>query len=141
MCYALYLSTTSNENLTVLNSDLVRFERVTAEDDGAATLLHPQKWYIGSKSGCSCTFRHIASTELGFGEPVDWALEELDEILATAELYRVIKHIISAGYAVDLLDLWVGMERGEVTEMTVDLLSIPEKTFRLFENHHFVFEG
>lgn len=141
MCYALYLSTTSKEDLSKFNSDKVRFEQAKPQDEGTESLLHPQKWYIGSKSGCSCTFRHLTSTELGFGEPVDWAPEEEDEIQATAELYRVIKRIIAEGYKVDLLDLWVGMERGEVTKMTVDFSSIPEEGFRLFENHHFVFVG
>jgi hypothetical protein len=141
MCYALYLSTTSKEDLSKLNSDMVRFEQAKPQDDGTERLLHPQKWYIGSKSGCSCTFRHLTSTELGFGEPVDWAPEEVEEIKATAELYRVIRHIISEGYAVDLLDLWVGMERGGVTVMEVDFNIIPEAAFRLFENHHFVFVG
>ena len=141
MCYALYLSTTSKEDLTELNTDLVRFERIRPEDEDARDLLHSQRWYVGSKSGCSCTFRHLTSTELGFGEPVDWAPEEEDEILATAELYRAIRSIISGGFGVDLLNLWVGMERGEVTEMNIDLHSVPEAAFRLFENHHFVFEG
>ena len=139
MCYAVYLSTTSKDDLTKFNSDLVRLERAKTEEEDASALLYPQRWYVGSKSGCSCTFRHLTSTELGFGEPVDWAPEEEDEILATAELYRVIRRIISEEHSVDLLNLWVGMERGEITTMDVDFNSIPEKAFRLFENHHFVF--
>jgi hypothetical protein len=141
MCYALYLSTNSDEDLTKYDSALVRLERVKAEDEDTRVLMYPNKWYVGSKSGCSCTFRHLTSTELGFGEPVDWAPEEEDEILATTELYRVIRPIISKGYTVDLLDLWVGMDRAEVTTLEVEISAISENTFRLFENHHFVFVG
>ena len=130
MCYSLYLSTTSKEDLTKYNSDLVRLERAKPEDEDARALLHSEKWYVGSKSGCSCTFRHLTSTELGFGEPVEWAPEEQDEILATTELYRVIRRIIFEGYSVDLLNLWVGMEREAVTVMDVDLKAIPDSSLK-----------
>ncbi len=105
------------------------------------SLLHSQKWYVGSKSGCSCNFRHLGSTELGFGEPVDWYPEEEDDILATAELYKVILRLVSEGNQVDCLDIWEGYERGEVKTLVVNLKVVPKEDFRFFENHHFVFEG
>jgi hypothetical protein len=141
MCYALYLSTSSKENLSELNSDLVRFAQIGDDEERAMSLLHSQKWYVGSKSGCSCHFRHLGSTELGFGEPVDWYPEEDDDILATAELYKVILRLVSEGNQVDCQDLWEGLERGEVKMVVVDLKTVPEGAFRFFENHHFVFEG
>lgn len=141
MCYVLYLSTTSSEDLAQLNSDLVRFERLSDDEGRASVLMYPQKWYIGSKSGCSCNFRHLTSTELGFDEPVDWYPEEEDDILAAAELYRVITRLISEGNPVDCLDFWEGTEQGEIKTLAVDLRIVPEKAFRFYENHHFVFEG
>ncbi len=141
MCYALYLSTTSKEDLAELNSDMVRFERLSDDEGRVSDLMYPQKWYVGSKSGCSCNFRHISSVELGFGEPLDWYPEEEDDIRATAELYRVIVRLISEGNDVDALDLWEGMEQGEIKSLDVNLRTVPEKNFRFFENHHFVFEG
>jgi hypothetical protein len=137
----LYLSTESPENLAESNSDLIRFERIKDGEPRASALKYPERWYVGSKSGCSCTLRHLASIELGFGEPVEWAPEEEDDILATAEMYRTLARLISDGYAVDSLDLWVGMERGEVKSLVVDMKTVPEGAFRFFENHHFVFEG
>jgi hypothetical protein len=141
MCYALYLSTTSKEDLAELNSDMVRFERLSDDEGRVSDLMYLQKWYVGSKSGCSCNFRHLSSVELGFGEPLDWYPEEEDDIRATAELYRVIVRLISEGNDVDALDLWEGMEQGEIKSLDVNLRTVPEKNFRLFENHHFVFEG
>jgi hypothetical protein len=137
----IYLSTDSPEDLAESNSALVHFERINLGVENTSALKYPQRWYVGSKSGCSCTFRHLASTELGFGEPVDWAPEEEDEVLATAELYRIITRLISEGYALDAIDLWEGSEAGNVTRMNVDVNSVSERTFRFFENHYFVFEG
>ena len=49
--------------------------------------------HVGSKSGCSCTFRHLYSIELGFGEPVDWYPEEPDAIEATIQLASTIRRL------------------------------------------------
>jgi hypothetical protein len=136
----LYLSTDSPEDLTELNSDLVLFEGLS-DDDGADLLLYPHKWYVGSKSGCSCTFRHLVSTELGFSDPLDWVPEEEDEIQATAALYKVIAKLHSDGHKVDLLDIWESDEAAEILSVQVDLGSVPESAFRLFENHHFIFDN
>jgi hypothetical protein len=139
MCYMLYLSTDSPWDLTEFNSELLRFERLE-DDEGEGTLRNPRKWYVGSKAGCSCTFRHLVSIELGFGEPVTWAPEEEDEIQATAALYRVIVQLRSEGYKVDLLDLWEGEQMSEIPSLVVDLGAISVHEFRLFENHHFIFD-
>ncbi|MCU0913762.1 MAG: hypothetical protein MUC88_04255 [Planctomycetes bacterium] len=140
MCYELYLSTSGSEDLVEYDSELVHFERPERLDDKiAGTLLNPVKWYIGSKSGCSCTFRHLAGGELSFDEPQDWFPEDEDNLKATAELYRVIAALVQGGNEVDCLDVWSGAEPAPVATMAVSLSVVSEKAFRLFENHHFVF--
>ncbi len=140
MCYSLYLSTSSREDLARWNSEFLSFQRLTGDVPEAVSLLrHPEKWYVGSKSGCSCTFRHLLSVELGFGEPVAWYPEDDDEIRTTAELYRIIARLLAQGRQVDCLDLWTGAQTGDIKELVVNMQAVKEKEFRLFENYHFVF--
>jgi hypothetical protein len=141
MCYSLYLSTNSSADLTRYNSELINFKRLDADADERLNYLrNRQRWYVGSKSGCSCTFRHLLSVELGFGEPEDWFPEEEDEVRATAELYRLIVRLVSEGHQVDCLDIWAGAAPDDLKTRAVNLNAVSEKTFRLFENFHFVFE-
>lgn len=88
MCYSVYISTDSPEDLSGRNSELIRFEKVTdSNGDPCATLLDfSNQWYIGSRAGCSCAFRHLTAPELGFSDPVDWYEEQQDDLEATAEL-------------------------------------------------------
>jgi hypothetical protein len=140
MCYQLYLSTSSREDLTKFNSELVRFERAeTPGDERLGILENPQRWFVGSKSQCSCTFRHFVSIDTGFDEPQNWSPEDEDNVRATAELYRVIWSLIRAGERVDCLDLWSNAAREEIKTMVVNLSAVPEKKFLLLENYHFVF--
>jgi hypothetical protein len=73
MCYMVYISTDCADDLSVHTSDLVRFEKPTVEKQRPCPriLKHEHKWFVGSKSGCSCTFRHLCrgSIGLGFGQP------------------------------------------------------------------------
>ncbi len=141
MCYSLYLSTTSPEDLTRHNSELLRFEFPDVAGKNWFNILkNQQKWYVGSKSGCSCTFRHLLSIELGFGEPEEWYPEDEDELQATVELYRVIAPLVSEGYQVDCLDIWEGAVVADLKTKVVDLNAVSERAFRLFENYHFIFE-
>jgi hypothetical protein len=139
MCYSVYISTDTTEDLTAHNSELVRFERLSdSNNDPTAVLLeYPHKWYIGSKSGCSCTFRHLMSIDLGFSDPVDWYKEEKDDIAATQELYSIFLKILSSGYHVDLIDSWQGAQPRDIKELDVSLSDISTRAFRLFENHKF----
>ena len=146
MCYGVYISTDSSEDLAKRNSELVRFARVS--DPGAnpctSFLDFPNKWYVGSESECSCTFRHVAfeSVELGFCEPEDWLPEEPKEIEATNELYSILASILSSGSKVDIMDLWEGQDGtlpGNIKVVDVSLGSVPAKAFRLFESHKFRF--
>ncbi len=141
MCYSLYLSTSSREDLTKYNSELLRFKQPESPDEKWTSLLRQEhKWFVGSKSECSCTFRHLCATELSFMEPQDWCPEDAENIQATAELYRVIQGLLASGEQVDCLDVWYGAKSNDVKEMKVALSTVSEKQFLLFENHHFVFE-
>jgi len=141
MCYALYLSTDSQKDLTKHNSDLVRFEPILNDDENHFTMLlkNRNKWYVGSKSGCSCTFRHLKSIELGFGEPEDWYREDQDEIDATKELFYLIEQLIFCEDQVDCISIWEGSDPEDVVKMDVQLSLLSEVSFRFFDNHHFVF--
>lgn len=141
MCYALYLSTDSQKDLTKHNSDLVRFEPISNDDENHFTMLlkNRNKWYVGSKSGCSCTFRHLKSIELGFGEPEDWYREDQDEIDATKELFHLIEQLIFCEDQVDCISIWEGSDPEDVVKMDVQLSLLSEVSFRFFENRHFVF--
>jgi hypothetical protein len=141
MCYVIVLSTTSAEDLARHNSDRLRFARELPDEATVEALNYPHRWYVGSKSGCSCTFRHLHSTELGFGSPVDWYPEEGDEITATLEFVAVVRALVEAGERVDCIDAWSG-EAGtpEFAErLAVDLATLADSEFRFFEAHHFDF--
>jgi hypothetical protein len=146
MCYSLYLSTSSPENLTRYNSELVRFEPLDKADsagvdgDSLRALRNSHVWFVGSKAGCSCTFRHVVEDSVDFREPEDWCPEEEDEVKATIELYRAIASLRAAGHQVDCLDLWVDTPADQIREKPVNLAAVPEKAFRLLEMYHFVFE-
>ena len=107
-------------------------------DDACTVLLEfPYRWYIGSKTGCSCSFRHLLSVELGFSDPVDWYEEDQDDIDATLELYSILSKLLSAGYKVDLIDLWQGVKPDDITTINVSLDDVSSTAFRMFENHRF----
>ena len=139
MCNTVYISTNSTEDLASHNTELVRFEKVTdpQSDPCISLLAFSEQWYVGSKTGCSCTFRHLLSVELGFGAPEDWYPEEDDEINATLQLYRVLESLLVSGHQLDLLALWEGAEPKDVTTLNVSLSDVPAEAFRMFENHRF----
>lgn len=141
MCYVVFLSTTSEEDLARHNSDLLRFSRELPDEPAATALLHPHRWYVGSKSGCSCTFRHLHSTELGFGPPVDWYPEDEAEIRGTLEFIAVVRALVETGARVDCIDAWSGEAGPAVAEagVTVDLAQVGDAAFRFFENRRFDF--
>ncbi len=141
MCYMVYISTDSPKNLAESNSELIRFEKVTdtTSEPCLSVLEFTNKWEVDSKSGCSCTFRHlyINSIELGFSEPVDWYEEGEDELNATGQLYQVLNDIMSSGYHVDLVDRWQGAQPEDITTLEVSFNDVQRRSFRMFENHKF----
>ncbi len=143
MCYTLLLSTTSPEDLTVRNTQLVRFTKELPQIAEAAALTYEHKWYVGSKSGCSCSFRHLYSIELGFGEPVEWYKEEPEDIDATLQVIQLIREVVARGESVDCVDAWPSqeMQPAAIRKLNVDLSSIKNSEFRFFENHHFTFSN
>ena len=87
MCNVVYLSTDGEEDLSIHNNELVRFEKKQdlSADPALRLLTFPHRWYLGSKTGCSCTFRHWLGVNGSpcFGHPEDWYPEDVDEIQAT----------------------------------------------------------
>jgi hypothetical protein len=139
VCYSIYLSTDSNRDLSGENSDLLRFKSERIDEPIQKLLQYEYQWYVGSQSGCSCTFRHLHSTELGFSEPVDWYPEDEDEIAATLSFIEIVRRLVDQGHQLDCVDLWYGAEVDDVKEMKVDLKNITDEQFRFFENHYFIF--
>jgi len=141
VCYSIYLSTDSDQDLSSRNSDLVRFKKEPIPEPYQSQLRYPNQWYVGSKSGCSCTFRHLYSVKLGFGEPVEWYEEDQHEIAATLTFIKVIRQILKQGFIADCVDSWEGTQPEEMIEISVNLEDIGDEQFRFFENHHFLFES
>ena len=141
MCYELILSTTSNDDLSQFNDEGIRFDHSHHERPSLVHLLHPNKWYIGSRTGCSCSFRHLYEPEHGFGTPEDWFLEQPSDIEATLKFIRLVRALIAKGERVDCVDLWAGSNSstGSPVHMNVNLSRIRDEEFRFFENHHFDF--
>ncbi len=141
MCYMVYVSTDCADDLSLQNSDLVRFERPSAEKQcPCPPRLRPElTWFVASASGCSCTFRHLhpESVELGFGEPEGWCPEEAEPIDATKRLYEILKAIVERGHHVEVLDCWSGTEDVDPVPLDVSLSQVPAEHFRLFEGHLF----
>jgi hypothetical protein len=141
MCYMVYMSTDCADDLSRQSSDLVRFGRPSVETYSPCPriLKHEHRWFIGSKSGCSCTFRHLCreSVDLGFGAAEDWLPEEHDEIDATHQLYEILKDIVQRGHQVEVLDCWSGDEDKDAVAVDVSLTEVPVDHFRLFEGHMF----
>jgi len=143
MCYLVYISTDFEGDLSQHNSALISFEKyfTNADTEIIDLLLYKYHWYVSSKAGCSCTFRHLSSIELGFGEPVYWYEESSDEIEATKIFYDEILSLIFQGNKVDCIEIWEGTNKNQVKLLEVDLSAVPRDAFRFFENHHFVFNN
>ena len=141
MCYVVLLSTSADVNLAKFNSDWVRFSPELPQSDAVGALRYEHRWYVGSKSECSCTFRHLYSIELGFGEPVDWYPEDEDEIQATLQLFGVIRELVQNGASVDCVDVWGDsqFQPNSDSDLEVDIAAMTDTAFRLFENHRFNF--
>jgi len=144
MCYVTLLSTTSEDDLARNNSGLVTFSRVLPGVPEEKYLRYHSKWYIGSKAGCSCDFRHLvaSSVPLGFGEPEGWFPEDRENIEATKQVISVIRKLVSAGAEVDCVDAWAhGKEEAEplAGDLEVDLAEVSDARFRFFEAYRFTF--
>ena len=143
MCYELILSTTSSADLSQFNDDGLRFDNSYSERLSFKYLLYPNKWYIGSRTGCSCSFRHLYEPEHGFGAPEAWFPEEPADIEATLKFIRLVRSLIAQGERVDCVDLWAGSDAVPTlpVSMRVNLRTLRDEEFRFFENYHFDFES
>jgi hypothetical protein len=144
MCYSLYLSTDSPVDLRVYSTDLVRFQEAEDYEYKATSIIdllgYPNRWFVGSKSGCSCTFRHLMSTEPGFGAPEDWYPEGQVDLDATQQLYDLILSLLASDHRLDCIDIWAGAQPKDIKTLPVSLDAVPRQAFRLFENYRFIFE-
>lgn len=146
MCYMTLLSTTSLENLSFGNNDLVRISKELPGLPEETYLGFANKWFIGSQAGCSCGFRHlyVTSVELGFGKPEDWFPEESSDILATHQVIALIRSLVEKGEKVDVVDAWAD-GKTEVQPLSgdieVNLKDVGDESFRFFENYRFSFSN
>jgi hypothetical protein len=151
MCNVVYLSTTSTEDLALRNTDFVRFSKDPEKMKWMTTeqskyLGFPQKWFVGSKTGCSCTFRYLMPecVELGFGEPEDWFPESADSIQGTLQVISIIRELVAKEEQVDCVDFLSGGSNEVVPlagETEVNLRKIRDQDFRFFENYRFIFSS
>jgi len=139
MCYSIYLSTNYNGDLSVWNSELITFKKMHPSEVAGHFLKFKNIWYVGSKSQCSCTFRHISASELGFSPPEDWYEEQGDEIAGTRIFIHKVRNILMNNHPVDCIDIWHDSMQSEIAEKTVNLSSLNEDQFRFFENYYFLF--
>jgi hypothetical protein len=145
MCNFLYLSTTSDLDLTLYNQlDVLNFERMDKSQNQRLTdvLLYENVWYVSNRPGdCSCGFRHMMSnmSEFGFFSPMDWYKEDEDEILATKLLYKVLYGLLESGHKADILDDYHELPKETLPLLEVNLKEIGEDRFLLYEDSHFVF--
>ncbi len=143
MCYSVYLSTTSTEDLSKITSPHFKLkEAVRAEEGPSLDLLeHPHKWYLVCRyGGCSCYFRHLETDEEPyFWAPQDWYPEDADDLESTAAFYDLIVRLIAEGHQVDVIDQWESDDPGELNTIPVSLNAVPRETFRFIADHRFVF--
>ncbi len=132
MCYIVLLATTSDDDLARHNTTLLHFARDIPTTGAAAVeataLRHPHRWYVGSSAGCSCSFRHLYSVELGFDEPADWYPEEAEDIQATLQFIQVVRALVAEGHAED---------QDEIRTPTIRILptSLPDASARAMTPH------
>jgi hypothetical protein len=144
MCYMTVLSTSCETDLTVNNNEFVKFSKSLPGVPEEKYLAHAFKWFIGSKSGCSCELRHlyVSSVELGFGEPEEWFPEEPGDINATKQIAATIRALVSSGAEVDCVDAWAHEQKEAAAlagDITVCLSDVSDTKFRFFEVHRFSF--
>ncbi|MDD5329720.1 MAG: hypothetical protein PHX38_06935 [Sulfuricella sp.] len=138
------LSTTSTDDLSAGNNDLVRFSTELPGIPEQKYLAFAHQWLVGSASGCSCGFRHLhtSSVELGFGEPQDWYPEEAQDVEATRQVIAAIRALVEKGDHVDCMDAWAHGQPDAPPlngEVEVNLGEVGDASFRFFENHRFTF--
>jgi hypothetical protein len=144
MCFMIILSTSSPDDLHQFNSPLLQFSKTLPGLPEELHLRHPHRWFLGSRDGCSCGFRHLdaMNESLGFAAPEDWWPEEQEDIDATRQAASAFKSLLAAGATLDCIDVWLDDDRDKVRlieEKIIDFTQIPEPGFRFIEGHRFEF--
>ncbi len=145
MCYILYLSTDSEEDLSLLPHDHYMISRLPVDweedSDAIACLGYPNKWLMdGQYGGCSCHFRHLGEESMmRFGPPEDWCPEDADDVGATIGAFQLFSRLTGEGHGVDVVDVWSGKPREKVHELEISVGEMPDEDFRFFENYKFNF--
>lgn len=142
MCYHLFLSTNSDEDLGQYNSDLIGFWREGLDEQFLQFLHYPHKWFVGSPKVCSCEFRHIgarADSLDSFSLPHDGLMDSDEQIEATFEFLKVVKKLLADGYQCDCVDKWWEAKPEYIREFEVDLSKLDSARFQFFEDYRFEF--
>jgi hypothetical protein len=146
MCNSIFFSTDSVEDFSRLTTKRLAVEPLWSGEEAAAVVMldHPNRCFLTREfGGCSCYFRTYA-TEVNshppsFDEPYDWCPEDDDDIEATAEFYRMIKHLLVSGHQVDTVCILNDPSVDAMTSIEVDLSLVSESSFKFFDNYHFKF--
>ena len=141
MCYTVFLSTTSADDLSKYDFDAVSFVGGAPAQEMdrpyLARLHYPAKYFVSTYGGCSCHFRHAEERDDLFEPPADWSPEDPEDVEATGKLYDLLMQWVSNGDRVDLIDVWNDDEVFE--EVEVDLSTVPKEAFRLVNGVHMNF--
>ena len=162
MCYSVYLSTTSDEDLSLVKSVAFSFEQISRSDETddlgetengeEAQLLrflsHRNCWYLtGKYGGCSCHFRH---TEGGFhpttqvesmpyfSPPESWSPEDAEDVESTGAFYDALVTLVNGGHQVEILDAWSGTKVTRIRTIPVSLAKVSRDEFRFFNAFRFL---
>lgn len=138
------VSTTSAANLAEFNTPLIAFSKALPDLPEIQFLRYPNRWFLGSRDGCSCAFRHLdhQNEGLGFSEPAEWWPEEDENIQATHEAFDIFEKILKQGNKLDCIDTWTYDDKSEPEihgDFVVKLRSVGKKCFRFLEGKHVEF--
>lgn len=162
MCYAIYLSTTTGEDLALIQNEHFRFGRVrNVHDPSLRFLKYPHVWMLFN-GNCSCGFRRaIEGVPAGSGalpgsvaivdnaglplepefcEPSESACAEYEDVVAhTHAAYEELRRIVLGGDKLDLLDYWLTDDNDlPPKRLSAHVKRIPKEKFRFFTSYHMV---
>ncbi len=135
MCYMVYIASSKPIKVDEWQDDYMRVKPVESPDKEVMAYLSCENVYsVSSKMGCGCEFRIAMARDMGFTEPQDWYPESEASLTGTALIYRLLQVMAGEGARVELLSLWSDYAGGPVRSEEIDLQTIGEKSFRMFEN-------
>jgi hypothetical protein len=138
MCYSVYFSTDSSEDLAKSPSVFYSVCPFEVESDSQVVDLlgYTQRRFLESRyGGCSCHFRHSMTEE--FGPVEDWDPEDADDVEATEHFYDLLSRILAEGHRLDIVDIWTDTPVQDVRSIDVFLHRLPRDQFRFLEGIRF----